>query len=31
VTEGKQFEPRTLIVGSPARAVRQISDEQVVR
>ena len=29
VTEGKQFEPRSLIVGSPARAVRQISEEQV--
>jgi carbonic anhydrase/acetyltransferase-like protein (isoleucine patch superfamily) len=29
VTEGKQFAPRTLIVGSPARAVRQLSDEQV--
>jgi carbonic anhydrase/acetyltransferase-like protein (isoleucine patch superfamily) len=30
VTEGKRFEPRSLIVGSPARAVRLISDEQVV-
>ena len=29
VTEGKRFEPRSLIVGSPARAVRQISAEQV--
>ena len=29
VTEGKRFEPRSLIVGSPARAVRQISEEQV--
>lgn len=29
VTEGKTFEPRTLIVGSPARAVRTLSDEQV--
>jgi len=29
VTEGKQFEPRSLIVGSPARAVRRISDDQV--
>lgn len=29
VTEGKRFEPRSLIVGSPARAVRQLTDEQV--
>jgi carbonic anhydrase/acetyltransferase-like protein (isoleucine patch superfamily) len=29
VTEGKIFEPRSLIVGSPARAVRQLSDDQV--
>jgi carbonic anhydrase/acetyltransferase-like protein (isoleucine patch superfamily) len=29
VTEGKQFAPRTLIVGSPARAVRQLTEEQV--
>jgi carbonic anhydrase/acetyltransferase-like protein (isoleucine patch superfamily) len=29
VTEGKIFEPRSLIVGSPARAVRMLSDEQV--
>jgi carbonic anhydrase/acetyltransferase-like protein (isoleucine patch superfamily) len=29
VTEGKRFEPRSLIVGSPARAVRQISPAQV--
>lgn len=29
VTEGKTFEPRSLIVGSPARAVRQLSEEQV--
>jgi carbonic anhydrase/acetyltransferase-like protein (isoleucine patch superfamily) len=29
VTEGKVFEPRSLIVGSPARAIRQISPEQV--
>src|SRR5215213_7616756 len=29
VTEGKIFEPRSLIVGSPARAVRQLSDGQV--
>jgi carbonic anhydrase/acetyltransferase-like protein (isoleucine patch superfamily) len=28
VTEGKIFEPRSLIVGSPARAVRTLSDEQ---
>jgi carbonic anhydrase/acetyltransferase-like protein (isoleucine patch superfamily) len=29
VTEGKKFEPRSLIVGSPARAMRQLSEEQV--
>lgn len=29
VTEGKSFEPCSLIVGSPARAVRTLSDEQV--
>ena len=29
VTEGKTFEPRSLIVGSPARAVRQLGEEQV--
>jgi carbonic anhydrase/acetyltransferase-like protein (isoleucine patch superfamily) len=29
VTEGKRFAPRSLIVGSPARAVRQLTDEQV--
>ena len=29
ITEGKIFEPRSLIVGSPARAVRQLGDEQV--
>ena len=29
VTEGKRFEPRSLIVGSPARAVRALTDEQV--
>ncbi|MEP7315395.1 MAG: gamma carbonic anhydrase family protein [Sphingomicrobium sp.] len=29
VTEGKTFEPRSLIVGSPARAIRTLSEEQV--
>lgn len=29
VTEGKTFEPRSLIVGSPARAIRQLSEHQV--
>jgi carbonic anhydrase/acetyltransferase-like protein (isoleucine patch superfamily) len=29
VTEGKQFEPGMLIVGSPARAMRALSDEQI--
>jgi len=27
VTEGKVFPPRSLIVGSPAKAVRQVDDE----
>lgn len=27
VTEGKSFEPRSLIVGSPARAVRTLDDQ----
>ena len=29
VTEGKTFEPRSLIVGSPARAVRSLTEEQL--
>lgn len=29
VTEGKTFAPRSLIVGSPAKAIRTLSDEQV--
>jgi carbonic anhydrase/acetyltransferase-like protein (isoleucine patch superfamily) len=29
VTEGKAFEPRMLIVGSPARAIRALSDQEV--
>ena len=29
VTEGKVFEPRSLIVGSPARAIRTLGEEQV--
>ena len=29
VTEGKVFEPRSLIVGSPARAIRQLGEDQV--
>jgi carbonic anhydrase/acetyltransferase-like protein (isoleucine patch superfamily) len=29
VTEGKVFEPRSLIVGSPARAIRTIGEDQV--
>ena len=29
VTEGKEFPDGSLIVGSPARAVRQLSDEQI--
>jgi carbonic anhydrase/acetyltransferase-like protein (isoleucine patch superfamily) len=29
VTQGKRFEPNSLIVGSPAKAVRLLSDEEV--
>lgn len=29
VAEGKTFDPRSLIVGSPARVVRTLSEEQV--
>ena len=29
VTEGKQFKPGTLIVGSPARAIRALDEEQI--
>ena len=29
VTERKQFPPRSLIVGSPAKVVRQLTDEEV--
>ena len=29
VTQGKTFEPQTLILGSPARAARRLSDEEV--
>jgi carbonic anhydrase/acetyltransferase-like protein (isoleucine patch superfamily) len=28
VTEGKQFPPGSLIVGSPARVVRQVTDAE---
>ena len=31
VTEGKMFEPGMLIVGSPARAVRALSEEQIAQ
>ncbi len=29
VTEGKIFEPRTMILGAPAKAIRKISDEDL--
>ena len=29
VTQGKAFEPGTLIMGSPARAVRELADEEI--
>ena len=29
VTEGKSFEPRQLIVGSPARALRPLSEQEI--
>ena len=29
VTQRKQFPPRTLIMGSPARAVRELTDEEI--
>jgi carbonic anhydrase/acetyltransferase-like protein (isoleucine patch superfamily) len=31
VTEGKKFPPRSLILGSPAKAVRELSDEEIAR
>jgi len=29
ITEGKQFPPRSLIIGSPAKAVRTLTDQEV--
>ena len=31
VAEGKAFGPRSLLVGSPARAIRQLTDDEVER
>ncbi len=31
VTEGKQFPPRSLIVGSPAKLLRELSEEESAR
>jgi carbonic anhydrase/acetyltransferase-like protein (isoleucine patch superfamily) len=30
VTEGKQFPPRSLIIGSPAKVVRELTDIEIV-
>lgn len=30
VTQGKEFPPRTLLMGRPARAVRELTDEEIV-
>jgi len=29
VTKNKKFPPRSLIIGSPAKAVRELTDEEV--
>lgn len=29
VTEGKEFPPRSLILGAPAKAVRELSDDEI--
>jgi len=29
VTKGKKFPPRSLIIGSPAKVVRELTDEEV--
>jgi carbonic anhydrase/acetyltransferase-like protein (isoleucine patch superfamily) len=31
VTQGKEFPPRSMILGSPAKAVRSLTDEEVER
>ncbi len=31
VTEGKQFPPRSLIMGTPAKVVRELSEEEIIQ
>ena len=31
ITEGKQFPPRSLIMGSPAKVVRELTDQEILK